>query len=429
MKVLLIGSGGREHALADKISESPELDKLFILPGNPGMETLGENISFPFSNHEKVINFCKKNEVDLVVIGPEQPLVDGLADSLRINGFTVFGPSMNAAAIEGDKVFAKELMRKYNIPTAKYKVFNSKQFEETIKYLENLQYPTVIKASGLAAGKGVVIAQNIAEAKNAVEDCFINNKFGDAGREIVIEEFLKGEEASIFLITDGTEYIALPAAQDHKRVFDNDEGKNTGGMGAYAPAPLITEDLQLNILKYIAEPTINAMQEEGRKFIGCLYIGLSITDEGPKVIEYNCRFGDPETQVVLPLLDGDFLNALNTAASEKLNKNSVSYNGGSAVCVVAASGGYPDKYEKGFKISGLEKIGMIENIKTFHAGTKREGSHILTNGGRVLGVTSFLNENNLRKAKTTAYDAMSHVLYTNIHFRKDIGDKAFKINK
>ena len=426
MKVLLIGSGGREHALAYKISESPKLKKLYILPGNPGTSTLGENVSFPFSNHDKVVNFCKEKGIDLIVIGPEQPLVDGLADSLRINGFNVFGPGISAAEIEGDKVFAKNLMRKYDIPTAEYKVFNNKQFSEAIEYLKISNYPIVIKASGLAAGKGVVIAANFDEAKSAVEDCFIHNTFGDAGKEIVVEEFLQGEEASIFIVTDGENFVSLPASQDHKKVNDKDEGKNTGGMGAYAPAPLITEPLMDYILKKIARPTLKAMQSEGKKFTGCLYIGLAITKAGPKVIEYNCRFGDPETQVVLPLLEGDFLELLNSAASGKLNKTAVKYNGGSSVCVVAASGGYPGNYEKGFEIKGLEEIQLDQNVNVFHAGTKRIEDKIVTNGGRVLGVTSFIKKNDVREAKTICYDALSKVTFNGMHYRKDISDKAIK---
>ena len=423
MKVVLIGSGGREHALAYQISKSSTLTKLFIIPGNLGTQALGENLSI--HGDDEIAEFCENNDIDLVVIGPEKPLVDGLANLLRLKGIKVFGPDSAAAQIEGDKSLAKWLMLKYNIPTAAFKVFIKSEYQLTIEYLKDVPYPKVIKASGLAAGKGVLICNNFDEAKSSVDDIFKNEIFGDAGDSLIVEEFMEGEEASIFAITDGLDYVCLPAAQDHKRIGDNDTGKNTGGMGAYAPAPVITNELKLRIEREIIRPTLEGLKKENRKFIGCLYCGLMITNQGPKVVEFNCRFGDPETQAVLPLLEGDFLKLLYSAASGKIDKEAIKYNGGSAVCVVAASKGYPDKYDKGFEISGLNKISSDDAI-VFHAGTKKEGDNIVTNGGRVLGVTAVIDKNNLKLCKSKVYEALKKISYENIYYRTDIADKGIK---
>jgi phosphoribosylamine---glycine ligase len=423
INVLLIGSGGREHALAYKISQSKQLDKLFIAPGNPGTKSFGENVNLNPDNHDVIVNFCKEQNIDLVVIGPEKPLVDGLSDILIKNNIKVFGPNKNAAAIEGHKSFAKQLMKKYNIPSAEFSEFTSAQISSAEEYLKNSNYPVVIKADGLAAGKGVIICNNFEEAQDALKEMFIDKIFGSAGEKIVIEEFMKGEEASIFAITDGEKFVCLPPAQDHKRIGDNDTGKNTGGMGAYSPAPIITDELLGRIKVEIILPTLKALKKENSKFAGCLYCGIMITDNGPKVVEFNCRFGDPETQAVLPLLKGDFLKLLYSAASENLDVDSVHYSGGASVCVVASSNGYPDKYEKGFEIKGLDEIKDKEVI-VFHAGTKEKEGKILTNGGRVLGVTAMIKSNDLTTAKQKAYAILSKINFNGIYYRKDISDKA-----
>ncbi len=422
MKVLLIGSGGREHALAYKIKESKLLEKLFILPGNTGTEGLGENVSGNMNDSNFILSFCKKEKIDLVVIGPEKPLVEGLADILRESGINVFGPNKGAAEIEAYKSFAKGLMEKYNIPTAAYMEFNSQMMNEAEKYISNQNYPLVIKADGLAAGKGVLICNNYQEAASALNELFVKKIFGNAGDKIIIEEFLIGQEASIFAITDGEEFICLPAAQDHKRIGNNDEGKNTGGMGAYSPAPIVNEFILEQVQEKIIKPTLSALKTEGRKFNGCLYCGIMINNNEAMVVEFNCRFGDPETQSVMPLLEGDFLKLLYSTAIGKLDKESVRYNGGASVCVVAASEGYPDEYKSGFIISGLDEASKEAYV--FHAGTKKDGENILTNGGRVLGITSFIPTNDLSKAKEKAYRAMNKIHYNNIYYRTDISDKA-----
>ncbi len=425
MNVLLIGSGGREHALAHKISQSPSLNKLYISHGNPGTEKLGENISIDNSDFKAVTNFCRTCKIDLVVVGPEQPLVDGIADYLRLEGIKVFGPDSRASEIEAHKSFAKGLMKKYNIPTAGYVEFDYTQQEEALNYLKHIKYPCVIKADGLAAGKGVIICNNFPEVSSAIEEVFVHKVFGASGEKIIVEEFMKGEELSIFAITDGEDFVCLPSSQDHKRIGDNDTGKNTGGMGAYSPAPIAVPELLLEIEEKIILPAIKALNNEGRKFIGCLYAGLMITPEGPKVVEFNCRFGDPETQAVMPLLEGDFLELLYSAANKKLNKKAVKYSGGSAVCVVVASKGYPDSFQKGYPISGLDLVNE-ENITIYHAGTSKENNHIITNGGRVLGVTAVTKSNDLKSAQKKAYEAVKKIHFTDMYYRNDIGDKAFK---
>ncbi len=423
MRVVILGSGGREHAIALKVSESELLKRLYIIPGNPGTKSLGENINIDLSNRKNIINFCRENLIDLVIIGPEQPLVEGLADNLRDNKITVFGPNAEAALIEGEKSFAKELMRMYNIPTADFGVFHKSNYKDAVTYADKIGYPVVIKASGLAAGKGVLICENQQESLKAIDDCFSQRIFGESGETIVIEEYMEGEEASIFAITDGKEYVILPSSQDHKRIFDGDKGKNTGGMGAYSPAPIITNEMLIVIEDTIIKPTIAALSKERKFYTGCLYCGLMITKNGPKVVEYNCRFGDPEIQAVLPVLEGDFLKLLFSASIGNIDKNAIKYNNGSAVCVIATSGGYPDKYDKGFEIQGLNQI-HNESVIIYHAGTKEIEGKIVTNGGRVLGITGFSPANNLTYCKKIAYDALGKINFQNIYYRMDIADKA-----
>jgi phosphoribosylamine--glycine ligase len=424
MNVVVIGSGGREHALAYQINKSKQLSKLYVLPGNPGTALFAENVDIDVTNHQDVINFCLKNGIDLVVVGPEIPLVDGIANSLRSEGIKVFGPNKNAAEIEGDKSFSKEIMQKYNIPTAAFKVFTKDEQESALEYIRTVSYPTVIKASGLAAGKGVAICNSVNEAEEYINQCFNEALFGSSGETLVIEEFLKGEEASVFAVTDGENFILLPASQDHKRRFDNDKGPNTGGMGAYAPAPLVTEEILQRISDKVIKPVLAAMKEEGRLYNGCLYAGLMINEGEPSVVEFNCRFGDPETQVVLPILEGDFLELLYSTAVGKLNMNAVTVSDKFAVTVVAASNGYPGNYKKGFEISFAPDL-VNENVIIFHAGTKTENNKLLTNGGRVLNVTA-ISENSLLQAQKRAYEALKRINFEGMIFRSDIADKALK---
>ncbi|HMN48327.1 MAG TPA: phosphoribosylamine--glycine ligase [Ignavibacteriaceae bacterium] len=427
IKVLLIGSGGREHALALKISESKSLSILYCAPGNPGTEKIAHNINLDISDHQSIVNFSINNKINLVIIGPEQPLVEGLSDKLRQKGIKVFGPSSNAAKIESSKAFAKNIMLNANVVTADYHEFDLSDYDLAKDFLDKIKYPIVIKADGLAAGKGVLICENILEADQALKLIFEEKIFGDSGNKIIVEEFLEGEEASVFAITDGEDFICLPAAQDHKRIGDGDTGKNTGGMGAYAPAPLVDDTLMKKIANDIIQPVLKQMKESGNQFIGCLYAGLMIHNGVPKVIEFNCRFGDPETQVVLPILEGDFLDLLYSAACNNLNKTAVKYSGGCAVCVVAASNGYPDHYKKGFEISGLDQ--KDNEIIIYHAGTKKIDNKIVTNGGRVLGVTTFFNQNDLSLAKQKAYNAINKIYFDGIYYRKDIADKGIRYIK
>jgi phosphoribosylamine--glycine ligase len=424
MNVVIVGSGGREHALALKIKESSELSNLYILPGNPGTRFLGENIDINTSDQAKILNFCKEKKIDLAVIGPEQPLVEGLANILRENQINVFGPNKEAAQIESSKYFAKQVMKEAGVPTAKFLSFNSNMLEPAKDYIKNKKYPCVIKADGLAAGKGVFVCYAPKEAEAALNLIFHDKVFGASGEKVLVEEFLSGQEISAFAICDGSEFICLPVSQDHKSIGDNDTGKNTGGMGAYAPAPIVTPKIFEEIKNKIFYPVIQLLNKRNTNFIGCLYAGLIITSEGVKVIEFNCRFGDPETQAVLPIVKGDFLHLLHSASLGKVDKAAVDYNGGSAVCVVAASGGYPDSFEKGFEISGLDELPA--DIIVYHAGTKEMNGKIITNGGRVLGVTSILPDFNLMLAKDLAYKALAGINFKNIYYRKDISDKAFK---
>ena len=425
MKVVVIGSGGREHALSLKVSESDLLTKLFIIPGNPGTAKCGENVILDVANNSEIIEFCKSNEIELVIIGPEQPLVNGLGNALRENNILVFGPDSGAARIESDKSFAKNIMKFAGVPTANHIEFNASMYEHAVEFIKNKKYPCVLKANGLAAGKGVVVCNTPEEAEEALRSFFIEKVFGESGENILIEEFLEGEEASVFAITDGINFVCLPPAQDHKKIGDNDTGKNTGGMGAYSPAPIVTNKIMEEVSKKIIEPILQTLNTEGKKFIGCLYVGLMLTAEGPKVIEFNCRFGDPEIQAVLPLVKGDFLGLLFSAAKGELNDDLISYNGGSSVCVVAASKGYPESYQVGYDISGLDEV--TDSINIYHAGTKDIAGKVVTNGGRVLGITSVLSDVDFVRAKKEVYDAISKIHFDNIYYRKDISNKAIKI--
>ncbi len=425
MKVAIIGAGGREHAIALKISESLTKDNLFVIPGNPGTKSIANNIELDPSNNNLVVEFCLTNKIDLVIIGPEKPLIDGLADDLRNKGIAVFGPSKNAARIEGEKSFAKKLMKEFNIPTASFQVFLKEHYDEAINYLHKISYPVVIKADGIAAGKGVVIAYTFEDARDAIKECFVNSSFGSAGDKVVIEEFMEGQEASIFAITDGTNFVLLPAAQDHKRIHDGDTGKNTGGMGAYAPTPFVDAIIMNEVADRIILPTLNALASKDSKFVGCLYCGIMLTKDGPKVVEFNCRFGDPETQVVLPLLKGNFLELLYSSAIGTLNKDSLKVENGTSICVVIASKGYPNSYEKGIEITGLDKFDH-PNSSVIHAGTKEVNGIIVSNGGRVLNVVSTIEMNDLRACKQIVYDAISKINFDGMQYRKDISDKALK---
>ncbi len=425
INVLVIGSGGREHALSLKLSESSSCGTVYSLPGNPGMNSFCKQVQCSLDDRERLVDFIITNNIGLVVVGPEQPLVDGLADFLRSKVILTFGPGASAARIESEKSFAKKLMAEYNVPTARYREFTSIEFQDTINYLNNCTYPVVIKADGLAAGKGVKIAESPETAVQTVEQYFVKKIFGESGTKIVVEEFLIGEEVSVFAITDGNDFICLPQAQDHKRIGDGDTGENTGGMGSFAPAKVLSPDLLTQVEKQIIIPTLKGLRERGTPFIGCLYCGLIVTAEGPKVIEFNCRFGDPETQAVMNVISGDFLVLLKSAAEGRINKNAIRYNGGSSVCVTAASAGYPETFQKGYEIRGLDKT-LYKETRIYHAGTKEENGKIITNGGRVLGVTSFEPSGDLRKAVSKAYEEIAHIQFENMYFRKDIGARGLK---
>jgi len=419
--VLLIGSGGREHALAISLAKSPDLSKMYSSPGNPGINKIAEKVSLKLNDHKSVVDFCKDKSVDLVVIGPEQPLADGLADSLKSEGINAFGPSKAAAQLESSKGFAKEFMLRYNIPTAVFQSFISGDEHNALNYADSIGYPVVIKADGLAAGKGVVIALNHEEAEIAINN-MMGGLFDSAGKRLVIEEFMQGEEASIFAITDGKDFITLAPAQDHKRIYDGDLGPNTGGMGAYAPAPVVTEDVMTKVKESIIIPVLREMACEGNPFIGCLYVGVMIKDGVPRVVEFNCRFGDPETQALMPLIDGDVLKLFYSASIGKLDKSSIKSSvSGHACCVVLASKGYPGDYEKNFPISGIENA-EAHGAFVYHAGTDETDGAIMSSGGRVLGVTA--TADNLKDAVSKAYESVNLVHFENVFFRKDIAHRA-----
>ena len=422
MNILVVGSGGREHALVWKIRQSSMVQEIFCAPGNAGIAELADCVPIPPTDMESLARFAASKAVDLTVIGPEQPLTQGIVDRFERDGLRAFGPSKAAAQLEGSKVFAKRFMEKYNIPTAAFGAFGKAQEKEAIKFIEECVPPIVIKADGLAAGKGVVICERQRDAVQTLESVLKKGAFGPAGDQVVIEEFLEGEEISVFALTDGTDYVVLPTAQDHKRILEGDRGKNTGGMGAYAPAPAGSAPTIRRIEQTVIKPTIDGMAEEARPYRGCLYIGLMLTAAGPKVLEYNCRFGDPETQVVLPLIDGDLVELLDACVSGEIRHVSVRLKQASAVCVVIASAGYPDEYKTGCSITGLQTR-FEEDIVIFHAGTRREQEVIQTSGGRVLGVTAIGTGSDLPATIDKAYRAVKNISFAGAYFRTDIGKK------
>lgn len=421
MNILLIGSGGREHAIAKKLYESPDTKKIFCTPGNPGTEKYAVSVVLNTSNHNEILSYCKNNEINLVVIGPEIPLVEGLVDFLNKYNILVFGPKKLAAKLEGSKKFTKEICEKYNIPTAKYKSFNEENL--AIDYLKTQNFPIVIKADGLAAGKGVIIAENLNEGIDAIKKIF-SGIFDKAGNKIIIEEFLIGEEVSFFILADENNFIELTSAQDHKRIGLNDTGPNTGGMGAYSPAPIMTDELKKKTIERIIKPTLEAMKKLGCPFTGILYAGLMITNEGPKLIEYNVRFGDPECQVILPRLKTDLLSLIVNCCRNKLSESIVEWNKNYALTIVMASEGYPGSYKKDQLITGIDSAEKNPNTTIFHAGTKKSGNSIMTNGGRVLSVTCF--GKTVKEANLNAINAIKLIKWDNSYYRSDIGWRAIE---
>ncbi len=418
MKILVVGGGGREHAIIKKLKENKEIEQIFALPGNGGMKDDATCVDIAATDLDRIVDFAVENAIDYAVVAPDDPLVLGLVDRLNQKGIDCFGPKKDAAIIEGSKAFSKDLMKKYGIPTAKYEIFNSE--EKAVEYLKTCDMPIVIKADGLALGKGVIIAKTLKEATDAVHSMMSDKVFGKSGDNVVIEEFLEGPEVSVLSFVDGQNVVPMISSMDHKRAHDNDEGLNTGGMGTIAPNPYYTEEIAKTCMEEIFLPTVNAMKKEGREFKGCLYFGLMITKNGPKVIEYNCRFGDPETQVVLPLLESDLLTIMKATTYGTLDKTEVKFAKNSACCVIMASNGYPEKYEKGYEIT------IDESVKedVYVAGAKLVDGKLLTNGGRVLGITAV--GENLQQAIKEAYNKVKYVSFGNAYYRKDIGAKALK---
>ena len=422
MKTLIIGSGGREHVLAWKIKQSPLVKEIYCAPGNGGISEIAECVDISADDIPALIRFASEKKIDLTVVGPEAPLVAGIVDAFERKKLKVFGPGKEAARLEGSKVFAKEFMYEWNIPTAGFQKFCI--IEEAKEYLRQVTFPIVVKADGLAAGKGVIICRDFIEAEKAVDEIMAERIFQEAGNQIIIEEFLEGEEVSILAISDGEHYCLLDSSQDHKRIFDDDVGPNTGGMGAYSPAPILTEKLYKAIENRIIDPVIRGMQKSGTPFKGVLYAGLMITFDGPMVLEFNVRFGDPETQAILPRMKSDIVELMLASCDGQIGNIELEWNKRSCVCVVMSSGGYPGEYEKGKEIFGLKDAEKIEDTVVFHAGTKKEGGKIVTSGGRVLGVTSL--GNGIEKAIEQVYNAIDKINFERCFFRRDIGSKAFK---
>jgi phosphoribosylamine--glycine ligase len=422
MKVLVVGSGGREHTLIWKISQCPKVSQVYCAPGNAGISQLVKCIDIDADSIEKLVDFAQKEKIDLTVVGPELPLSKGIVNKFNKKGLRIFGPSREAAEIESSKVFSKHLMKKYNIPTANYEVFQNS--EKAFDYIIQQTFPLVIKADGLAAGKGVFIIKNLVQARDALNALMEEMNFGEAGRQAVVEEFLEGEEVSILAFCDGKTVVPMVSSQDHKKVFDNDQGPNTGGMGAYSPVPFYTDELGKRVLEEILKPTIKGLQSEGREYKGVLYAGLMLTKEGPKVLEFNARFGDPETQVILPRLKTNLIDILNAVVEGTLHKINIEWKNNTAVCVVMASGGYPGKHQKGKVISGLERLERMKDVMAFHAGTKLQDNKIITSGGRVLGITAW--DETISKAKERAYKEAKEIYFEDMYYRKDIAAKAIK---
>lgn len=417
MKVLIVGGGGREHAIAWKCSQSKRVSKLYAAPGNAGIAELAECVDISVMDAPALVKFAKENEIDLTIIGPDDPLVAGVADAFMEAGLRVFGPAKNAAIIEGSKAFSKDLMKKYNIPSAAYETFDNP--EDALAYLETARMPIVLKADGLALGKGVLICKDLEEAKAGVKTLMLDKQFGSAGDKIVIEEFMTGREVSVLCYCDGTHIKPMASAQDHKRAKDGDQGLNTGGMGTFSPSPFYTEEVDKFCKENVYQRTMDAMKAEGRDFVGILFCGLMLTEDGPKVLEYNARFGDPEAQVVLPRMKNDIIDVMEACIDGKLDELELSFDEQAAVCVVLASDGYPEHYDKGFVISGLDTFKDKDGYYVFHAGTKKTDAGVVTNGGRVLGVTA--KGKTLVEARSNAYKATEWISFENKYMRHDIG--------
>ena len=418
MKILIVGGGGREHAIAWKLAQSPKVEKLYCAPGNAGIAEVAECVNIGVMEFDKLVEFAKEHEIDMTVVAPDDPLAAGAVDAFEAAGLRAFGPRANAAILEGSKAFSKDLMKKYNIPTAAYETFSDP--EEAISYLETAKMPIVLKADGLALGKGVLICRNLEEAKEGVKTLMLDKQFGSAGDEIVIEEFMTGREVSVLSFVDGKTIKIMTSAQDHKRAKDGDQGLNTGGMGTFSPSPFYTAEVDTFCKEKIYQPTVDAMAEEGREFKGIIFFGLMLTEKGPRVLEYNARFGDPEAQVVLPRMKNDIIDVVEACIDGTLDQIELQFEDNAAVCVVLASQGYPVKYEKGLKISGLEKFKDADGYYVFHAGSKFDSEgRVVTNGGRVLGVTA--TGATLKEARTNAYQATEWVQFDNKYMRHDIG--------
>ena len=420
MKVLVVGGGGREHALVWKISQSPKVTKIYCAPGNAGISEQAAIVSIKANDLNSLLEFALKEEINLTVVGPEDPLTKGIVDLFESKGLFIFGANQKAAEIEGSKAFAKEMMKKYYIPTAFYEIFDSRN--EAVKYIRKLGAPIVVKADGLAAGKGVIVCKTVEEAIQSVDKIMVEKIFGEAGNRVVVEEYLVGEEASYIAFTDGKTILPMASSQDHKPIFDGDEGPNTGGMGAYSPAPVVTDKVHEKILEKILRPLIQGMGEEGRPYKGVLYAGLMIHDSQPKVLEFNARFGDPETQPVLMRMKGDIVPILEACIKGNLSQYQIEWDNRASVCVVMASKGYPGDYEKGKAIKGLKEVSQMKDVFVFHAGTGLKDGQIVTNGGRVLGVTGLGKD--IPRAIERTYQAVKKISWDGVHYRKDIGQKA-----
>lgn len=417
MKVLIVGSGGREHAIAASVAKSPKVEKIYCAPGNAGIGLIAECVPIGAMEFAKLVGFAKENQIDLTIVGMDDPLVGGLVDELESAGLRAFGPRKNAAILEGSKAFSKDLMRKYGIPTAGYETFDDA--DEAVSYLEMLEFPVVLKADGLALGKGVLICQTLEEAKEGVKAIMLDKQFGNAGNKLVVEEFMTGREVSVLSFVDGKTIKTMTSAQDHKRAEDGDQGLNTGGMGTFSPSPFYTEEIDRFCQQYIYQATVNAMEKEGRPFKGVIFFGLMLTENGPRVLEYNARFGDPEAQVVLPRMKNDIVDVMEACIDGRLDEIDLQFEDNAAVCVVLASDGYPVQYEKGYLIRGLENFDGRDSYYCFHAGTKMTDQGIVTNGGRVLGITA--KGKDLKEARTNAYAAADWVEFENKYMRHDIG--------
>ncbi len=425
MKVLVIGSGGREHAMCWKISQSPKLTKLYAAPGNAGIAEIAEIADIPAKDQEGLLKFCKAKEIELVIVGPEAPLTEGIVDRFEKEGIKIFGPSKFAAQLEGSKVFSKEMMKKLSIPTGEFEVFNSA--EKAMDYVAKKGVPIVVKVDGLAGGKGVVVAHSMPKAMEAVHRNMVKKVFGKAGERIVVEECLEGEEASVIAVTDGTTVRLLASSQDHKRIFDGDHGPNTGGMGAYSPAPVVTDEVEKELLEKVFLPIVNEFKALGHPFKGFLYAGVMMTRKGFKVLEFNVRLGDPETQAILPRLENDLLEVFLATVEGRLSEINLQWRDEDCVCVVIAAEGYPDEYETGKKISGISAAKEDKAIQVFHAGTKRQNGELVTAGGRVLNVVG--SGRGIFEALSKTYNAIEKIFFDKMYYRKDIGHKATKVLK